>query len=117
LGLGILFRMGGERVQEVVEEKSHVVDVRAATLIDLVYAFILFYFKFASKMPMSTTWVFLGLLAGRELAMTLRRTTDRSLGHAARLMAKDILFASIGLLVSLLLAIAVNEPLRTAILG
>ncbi len=114
LGLGLLFRMGGERVQEVVDEKSDVVDVRAATLIDLVYAFILFYFKVVSAVPMSTTWVFLGLLAGREVAMSLRGTSNRGIRYAARLMAKDVFFAGIGLLVSLLLAIAVNEPLRAA---
>ena len=45
LGLGLLFRMGGEKVQEIVDEKSGVVDVRAATIIDLVYAGILYYFK------------------------------------------------------------------------
>ena len=30
-GLGLLFKMGGEKVQEIVDEKSKVVDVRAAT--------------------------------------------------------------------------------------
>ena len=42
IGLGILFRSGGERIQRVVDEKSNVVDVRAATVIDLLYAVILF---------------------------------------------------------------------------
>lgn len=115
LGLGLLFRMGGERVQEVVDEKSDVVDTRAATLINIVYAFILFYFKIVSQVPMSTTWVFLGLLGGREVAMSLRGTTGGSVRRAARLMAKDVFFAGIGLVVSLLLAIAVNEPLRAAV--
>jgi thiol-disulfide isomerase/thioredoxin len=34
LGLGLLFWQGGERIQEVVNEKSAVVDVRPATIID-----------------------------------------------------------------------------------
>jgi len=112
LGLGLLFRMGGEKVQEIVDEKSGVVDVRAATLIDLVYSGILYYFKFASNVPMSTTWVFLGLLGGRELAMALRGTSEHRLTFAAKMIAKDAGFAGIGLLVSIILAAAVNDPFR-----
>jgi hypothetical protein len=114
-GLGILFKMGGEKVQEVVEEKSHVVDVRAATMIDLSYVFILLYFKTISNVPMSTTWVFIGLLGGRELAMALRRSSDRSLAQATRLLLKDLAYVSIGLLVSIALAVAVNEGFRREI--
>ena len=111
-GLGLLFRMGGEKIQSVVEEKSAVVDVRAATLIDLVYAAILLYFKMHSKIPMSTTWVFIGLLSGRELAMTWMRTSTRGFRQTMRMVSKDLLFVSIGLLVSIVLALAVNQPFR-----
>jgi hypothetical protein len=117
LGLGFLFRIGGEKVQEVVDEKSGVVDVRAATIIDLVYSFILVYFKFASKVPMSTTWVFIGLLGGRELAMSIRQTTDRTWRSAVRLLLKDLVYVSIGLAVSMVLAAAVNEAFRNEVLG
>ena len=75
-GLGWMLYQGGEKIQEIVDEKSGVVDIRATTVIDFVYAIILFYFKMHSKIPMSTTWVFLGLLGGRELAMSLQRTTN-----------------------------------------
>lgn len=111
LGLGLLFRSGGERIQEIVDEKSSVVDVRPATIIDLVYAVILYYFKIVSDIPMSTTWVFLGLLGGRELAMALRGTSGRVPMMAFRLMARDGLAAGIGLAVSLLVAYFVNPSL------
>ena len=75
-GLGWMLYQGGEKIQEIVDEKSGVVNIRATTVIDFVYAIILFYFKMHSKIPMSTTWVFLGLLGGRELAMSLQRTTN-----------------------------------------
>jgi len=117
LGLGILFWMGGERVQEVVDEKSHVVDVRAATVIDLVYAAILYYFQFSSKIPMSTTWVFIGLLGGRELAMAWRGTSTRTWRQAMSLLAKDVLYAAIGLSVSIVIAFAVNAQFRAALWG
>lgn len=111
-GLGILFRSGGERIQEIVDEKSSVVDVRAATIIDLVYAVILYYFKMVSKVPMSTTWVFLGLLGGRELAMAIRGSSGRSWTTAFAMMVRDAGAAGIGLIVSLLIAYFVNEAFR-----
>ena len=116
LGLGLLFKMGGERVQEIVEEKSQVVDVRSATMIDVIYAGILFYFKIHSKIPMSTTWVFLGLIGGREIAMSLRQTSGLQWGTAFRMMAKDTLLALIGLSISLLLAFSVNAKMQEAFL-
>ncbi|MCA9690649.1 MAG: hypothetical protein KC636_13650 [Myxococcales bacterium] len=116
LGLGVLFRMRGERIQEVVEEKSEVVDVRAATLIDFVFAVLLYYFKSISKMPMSTTWVFIGLLSGRELALTWMRANNRTLRSALRMITKDLAMVSIGLFISLVLAVAVNDPFRREVL-
>ena len=115
LGLGLLFKKGGERVQAVVDEKSDVVDVRSATVIDLVYAGILYYFKIYSEIPMSTTWVFIGLLGGRELSMALRRSSDVGVKGAAKLIAKDLGAVTIGLVVSLVLAYSVNDAFRTAI--
>ena len=117
IALGILFKMGGERVQEIVDEKSHVVDVRAATIIDLIYAIILFYFKMYSKIPMSTTWVFLGLLGGREVAMALRGTSNYGVWAAVKIMGRDTGAALIGLLLSLLIAMAVNDTIRVGILS
>ncbi len=38
---------------------------------DFIYGIILFFFKELSNVPMSTTWVFLGLLAGREFAIAM----------------------------------------------
>jgi len=114
-GLGLLFKKGGERVQKVVDEKSQVVDVRSATVIDLVYAGILYYFKILSEIPMSTTWVFIGLLAGRELSMALRKSSGVSLRDAAKLVAKDFAAVTFGLLVSLVLAYSVNDAFRVEV--
>ena len=79
IGLGLLLFYKGGRIQKIVTEKSVVTDVRFATLIDFIYCIILFYFKLHSKVPMSTTWVFIGLLAGRELGMALMKTGDNSI--------------------------------------
>jgi hypothetical protein len=112
-GLGLLFRLGGDKIQELVEEKAAVVDVRHATMIDLSFALVLFVFTIGSKIPMSTTWVFIGLLAGRELAINLTRARAerRSLREVGRLIGKDLLYVSFGLAVSIVIAAAVNPSI------
>ena len=117
LGLGFLLFKGGAKIQQVVEEKSRVADVRSATLVDFIYAIILFYFKLHSQIPMSTTWVFLGLLAGREIAMSVRQTSGRSIFKAIRMSAKDAAMASVGLIVSFLIALGCNDAMRQALFG
>src|SRR5690606_3515587 len=57
LGLGFLFFKKGDKIQNIINEKSEVRDVRSATIIDLVYALILYVFKEVNNVPMSTTWV------------------------------------------------------------
>jgi hypothetical protein len=69
IGLGFMFREGGGKIQQIVVEKHNTRYVRSATIIDLVYWLILYFFKELNDIPMSTTWVFVGLLCGRELAM------------------------------------------------
>lgn len=120
LGLGLIFYLKGDKIQDIINEKTDVTDVRAATLVDLVYAVILFYFKLYNNFPMSTTWVFIGLLAGRELAIALGKhgkTKQRNewLLRGFRLARKDIFKALAGLVVSLILAIVINKGVRQEI--
>tara|TARA_B100000579_G_scaffold137603_1_gene111684 strand:+ start:2854 stop:4005 length:1152 start_codon:yes stop_codon:yes gene_type:complete len=110
-GLGLLLYYKGGKIQKIVTEKSIVTDVRFATLIDFIYCILLFYFKLYSDVPMSTTWVFIGLLGGRELGMALRRSGENSLTNTFKLIFKDFSFAMIGLLISIAIAIAVNDQL------
>jgi len=120
LGLGLIFFLKGDKIQDIINEKTNVADVRAATLVDLVYAVILFYFKMYNNVPMSTTWVFIGLLAGREFAIALGKhgkAKKRSawLVRAFRLARKDMFKALAGLVVSLILAIVINKGVREEI--
>ncbi|WP_202621771.1 hypothetical protein [Pontibacter russatus] len=113
LGLGFLFYKKGDRIQNIINEKSEVRDVRSATIIDLVYAVILYYFKEVNNIPMSTTWVFVGLLAGRELGMRIRYSGGTSkLGKTFKLIWRDILSVTIGLIISVILAIAINPVMQ-----
>ena len=70
---------------------------------------------------MSTTWVFIGLLGGREIAMAYnakkRKNKDYYIRSGWRMIGKDIRNAGIGLIVSLILAIAVNDTMREEFLS
>lgn len=115
-GLGILFYLKGDKIQQVVTEKAGITDIRAATIVDFIYALLLLYFKNLSTIPMSTTWVFIGLLGGRELAISIskrrRKKRNRSAKRAMMMIGKDLLFALIGLLVAVILALAINAEVR-----
>lgn len=119
LGLGLLFYLRGDKIQGIVSEKTQIADVRAATLVNLVYASIMFYKLVANTIPMSTTWVFLGLLGGREITMNFMRRKDGQAHtfQAMRMAMKDVVYAFLGLLISLILAMGVNPGVRADILG
>ncbi|MCA8900044.1 MAG: hypothetical protein KDA53_02215 [Hyphomonas sp.] len=98
-----IFATRGGQIQQIVERKVNTVDVRAATIVDLIYGIVLLIFKEVNNIPMSTTWVFLGLLAGRELAIShIAGLRDR--GEAWRDVSGDAGRAFFGLIISIALA-------------
>jgi hypothetical protein len=101
-----IFATRGGEIQKIVLSKTNTTDIRSATLVDVIYGIILFLFKEVSDIPMSTTWVFLGLLAGREIAIAYvgnLRSRMEALGD----VGSDIIRALIGLLISVVLAFGV----------
>lgn len=102
--LGYTFWNRGGPVQKILRSKTAVTDIRSATLIDFTYATLLFFFKEVSDIPMSTTFVFLGLIAGREFGFSLMRK-DLSLDKAWRLSLSDASKAYIGLVISINMAV------------
>jgi len=95
-GLWWMFREGGGKIQNIVLEKHNTRYVRSATIIDGVYWIILFFFKELNDIPMSTTWVFVGLLCGRELAMATM-TGKEKFKVVFPLIGKDFLKMMVGL--------------------
>lgn len=67
--LAYIFYSKGGAIQKIVKAKTNTMDIRSATIIDFAFAIILLFFKELNNIPMSTTWVFLGLLAGREIGI------------------------------------------------
>ena len=111
--LGFILKKKGERIQKIVSEKSRISDIRAASLVDITYTGLLFYKLYISNVPLSTTWVFLGLIAGREIAISIKRE-KRGSKHkkkAFRMILRDILLALFGLSISLIVAYLVNNNL------
>ena len=116
-GLGLLFYLRGDKIQSIVSEKVRISDVRAATLVDLTYVLLLIYKLFISTVPLSTTWVFLGIIGGREIAVSLSRSKigQRHKKKAVKMILRDFSYAMIGLLVSVILASGANPNIRAAI--
>ncbi len=102
--MAYIFKTRGGEIQKIVLSKTHTTDIRAATIVDLIYAIVLFYFKELNDVPMSTTWVFLGLLAGREMAISFV-TALRERGAALMDVSSDAGRALIGLVISVILAV------------
>lgn len=102
--LGLIFRGSGGPVHKFIfRDEGEDMDIRVATLIDAIYALLLFVFKEWSDIPMSTTWVFVGLMGGREMgrAIWARKT---------RKQARKIVFRRLGALtIGAVISIALVE--------
>lgn len=103
----LIFKEGGGKIQKIVLNKTNTKYVRSATLIDFVYAIILVFFKEWNSIPMSTTWVFIGLLSGREMAIT-SLSKHRKMKKLFPIISQDFGKLVIGMTVSVLIALGVN---------
>jgi len=114
IGLAFMFYERGGKIQEIVLSKTNTRYVRSATLIDLVYCFVLYYFKEVNNIPMSTTFVFMGMLAGRELGIWMSigygelTYTSRHKKAIFPMLYKDFLRLMLGLMISVSLAYAIQ---------
>lgn len=107
--LGFIFYTHGGKIQKIVLEKTGARYIRSATIIDFSYAIILLYFKELNNIPMSTTWVFVGLLTGRELAIATVHRADYKFGYVFPLVGKDFGKMILGLLVSVALVLSIHS--------
>ena len=107
IGLAYMFYEKGGKIQEIVLSKTNVSYVRSATLVDLIYSIILWYFKGYNNIPMSTTWVFVGLLAGRELAFATINGKYK-FKTVFPLVGRDFFKMMIGLALSVAIVLAIH---------
>ena len=106
VGLAFMLRERGGKIQRLVQNKHNTKFVRSATAIDFVYFLILLYFKELNDIPMSTTWVFVGLLAGRELA--IRTVKREKVTKVFPIVAGDFSKLMLGLAVSVAIVLLVG---------
>ena len=102
-----IFYIRGGSIQQVVLEKTGTRYARSATIINVIYAAVLFYFKELNDLPMSTTWVFVGLLCGRELAISTMNK-DYKFKYVFPLIGKDFVKMIFGLSVSVAIVLAIH---------
>jgi len=108
VGSFIISLIKGGKIQDIVRAKTNTADIRSATFIDLIYGVVLLIFKqnilglWDEKLPMSTTWVFIGLLAGREIAMAYRLDSKLEMSEL-KSIGMDLLKVFAGLVISILL--------------
>lgn len=102
-----MFKEKGGKIQQIILEKHNTRYVRSATLIDLFYWLILWFFKELNDIPMSTTWVFVGLLAGRELAIA-SFTNKKKTKSVFPLVGRDFMKMMIGLGASVAIVLAIH---------
>lgn len=112
--LAFIFQKQGGAIQRIVTSKTGTTDIRGATIIDFIYGIILLVFKEWSNIPMSTTWVFLGLLAGREFAISLLLYSP-PVNETAHLIRSDVSKALLGLVVSVIAAVVL--PVLDKLIG
>tara|TARA_Y100001973_G_C5171910_1_gene319601 strand:- start:159 stop:1082 length:924 start_codon:yes stop_codon:yes gene_type:complete len=101
--LGLIFYLQGGKIQQVVQRKSDVINLKQVTIIDLFYGTLLYIFKVINPIPMSTTWLFVGMLAGREIAMT--QTLKKKQRESFVGVGWDFLRLVIGLVISVGVAV------------
>tara|TARA_R110001632_G_scaffold16353_4_gene53031 strand:+ start:1506 stop:2462 length:957 start_codon:yes stop_codon:yes gene_type:complete len=98
--MAFIFKNRGGKIQEIVNQKVNTRNIRSATIIDLCYGIILFLYGNYNSIPMSTTWTFIGILAGREIAINYLLNKNK-LKNSYKLIAKDFAKVNIGLAVSI----------------
>ena len=102
-----IFYIHGGPIQKVILDKTGTRYARSATIINVVYSFILYYFRELNDLPMSTTWVFVGLLCGRELAISTMNK-EYKFKYVFPLIGKDFIKMIFGLSVSVGIVLAIH---------
>ena len=102
-----IFYIHGGPIQKVVLDKTGTRYARSATIINTIYAIVLYYFKELNDLPMSTTWVFVGLLCGRELAISTMNK-EYKFKYVFPLIGKDFIKMIFGLSVSVGIVLSIH---------
>lgn len=114
----------GGKIQNIINEKTGTQYIFSAFIIDLIYGCILYafkVFKIAGDLPMSTTWVFVGLMLGREAAIRIILAYKHKIYKPEKsfplIIQDNVTKMIIGFIVSVLLLIPFRWSAFTQIIG
>jgi hypothetical protein len=102
-----VFYIRGGKIQNVIISKTGTRFARSATIINTIYALVLWYFKDLNNLPLSTTWIFVGLLTGRELAIS-STNKNYKFKYIFPLVTADFLKMIFGLSVSVTIVLVIH---------
>lgn len=106
--LGYIFYVRGGQIQKVVTSKTNTADLRSATIIDFTYAIVLIIFTELNPVPMSTTWAFIGVLAGREYTINML-LKEKRVSTIHRVVLQDLGKVIAGFVVSIMLVYIIRN--------
>ena len=113
LFIGFTFYNHGGPIQKIVSEKKDITNIRSTSIINISFAFVIILLNKVSSAPMATTWVFIGILAGREWCIAQLEndgvlTLKERYKRARKLIFKDLILAGLGIAISLTFAMINN---------
>jgi hypothetical protein len=111
--IAFVFYNRGGPIQEIVTNKNGMNNLKSTSITNVCFALIILGIARVTPIPMATTWIFIGILAGQEMALqsiesqkilTLKEKYHRS--HDT--INKDLILAGSGIIVSLIFALIKN---------
>ena len=102
-----IFYIHGGPIQKIVLDKTGTRYARSATIINTIYAAILYYFKELNQIPMSTTFVFVGMLMGREFGIATMNK-DYKFKYLFPIIGKDFIKMIFGLSISVGIVLSIH---------
>ena len=102
-----IFYIHGGPIQKIVLDKTGTRYARSATIINTIYAGILYYFKELNQIPMSTTFVFVGMLMGREFGIATMNK-EYKFKYLFPIIGKDFIKMIFGLSVSVGIVLSIH---------
>lgn len=67
----VVFSRGG-KIQSIIDAKNGLDNPKTNSILNIAFSLIIFMFQYINTTPVATTWSFVGLLSGRELALSMK---------------------------------------------
>lgn len=95
----IVFSRGGKLQKSIMNAKKGLNNPKTNSIINIIFSLIIFVFQHISSTPVATTWSFIGLLSGRELALSMKKNGYISKTTILKIL-KDLSVLIYGLIVT-----------------